>query len=277
VPPETGRAPGLLAIVLAGQRPGTVDPLAAGAGVTHKCLVPIGGKPLLSHVVAALQATPGVDRLRIVVEPAAQDAVRALLPEGPVPVEFIPAAPNLVDSVYLAAAGTDQPTILTTADNVLLTPGAVLAVQGALHGGADVVFSMARKAAVLAAHPEGQRRFYGFHDDAYSSCNLFGFAGARTFRAAEMFRGGGQFAKKPLRLVAAIGPLNVVLFLLGWLSLAGGMRRLSRRLKVRAEAVVLEDGAHAIDVDNERTHRVAALLLAQRAQQQQATATMRAA
>jgi GTP:adenosylcobinamide-phosphate guanylyltransferase len=251
----------MMAVVLAAQRAGQIDPLAAQAGITHKCLVPIGGRPLIAHVVAALQATPRIDRMRIVVEPDVVELIRPHLPAGPVTVEFIASAANLVDSVYNATRDVDQATIVTTADNVLLTPGAVGQVEAALRGGADVVFSMATKASVLAAHPEGQRRFYRFSDDSYSNCNLYGFAGARTFRGAEMFRSGGQFAKKPVRLIAAIGPVNVAIFLLGWLTLEGAMRRLSRRLRLRAEAVVLRDGAHAVDVDNERTFRVAALLL----------------
>ena len=48
--------PGFTIIVLAAQRGGRLDPLAAEAGVTHKCLVPIGGRPLLAHVLAALGA-----------------------------------------------------------------------------------------------------------------------------------------------------------------------------------------------------------------------------
>jgi GTP:adenosylcobinamide-phosphate guanylyltransferase len=273
LPPEP--QPGLLAILLAAQRAGVIDPLAAGAGVTHKCLVPIAGKPLIVHVVEALQATPGLSRLRIIVEPDAVELIRPLLPQGSVPVEFIASAANIADSVYAGAHGLDQPTIVTTADNVLLTPGAVASVQSALRGGADIVFAMANRASVLAAHPEGQRRFYRFSDDEYSNCNLFGVAGARAFRGAEMFRGGGQFAKKPLRLIAAIGVLNLVQFRLGWLSLAGAMNRLSQRLRLRAEAVVLKDGAHAIDVDNERTFRVAALLLERRRAARQGDATLR--
>jgi GTP:adenosylcobinamide-phosphate guanylyltransferase len=252
-------------VVLAAQRAGTVDPLAASAGVTHKCLVPIAGKALINHVVAALQASPDMDRLRIVVEPMAMPLVRAQLPEGPVPVEFIASEANMADSFYAATRDIDQPVIVTAADNVLLTPGAVAQVQSALREGAEVVFAMATKSSVLAAHPEGQRRFYRFTDDEYSNCNLFACGGAGAVRAAEMFRGGGQFAKKPLRLVAAIGPFNVALFLLGWLSLSGAMARLSKRMRLRARAVVVPDGAHAIDVDNERTWRCANELLQKRA------------
>src|ERR1044072_9036253 len=50
---------------------GRVNPLAAGAGVSHKCLVPIGGRPLLAHVLAALAEVDGVEAIRISVEPGA--------------------------------------------------------------------------------------------------------------------------------------------------------------------------------------------------------------
>jgi hypothetical protein len=42
------------------------------------------------------------------------------------------------------------------------------------------------------------------------------------------------------------------------------MRRLSRRFGLRIEAVLLEDGAHAIDVDNARTYRIAETVLRQK-------------
>lgn len=262
--PDPAPQSGFAAIVLAAQRAGVVDPLAADHGVTHKCLVPIGGRPLIAHVVAALRATPGLDRLRVVVEPEAAPALRAALPEGAVPVDYVAAADNLADSVHAATRDLDQPTIVTTADNVLLTPSALEQMLQTIAGGAEVAIAMANRASVLAAHPEGQRRFYRFRDDEYSNCNLYGFAGARAFAAAEAFRGGGQFAKKRKRLIAAIGLLNVLLFLAGRLTLDRAMQRLSRRFRLTLRAVVLADGSHAIDVDNARTYGCAEQLLAQR-------------
>lgn len=252
------------AIVLAAQRAGRVDPLAEAAGLSHKCLAPIAGRPLIGHVVAALRATPGLDRLRILVEPEMFAAIEAALPRASLPVEFVAAAPTLADSVFAGADGVDQPMLVTTADNVLLTPGAASKMIATLRSGVDVALAMANKAAVLAAHPEGQRRFYRFSDDEYSNCNLYAFAGPKALAAAETFRSGGQFAKKPMRLLMAVGPVNLLLMLLGRLSLRGALGRLGRRFALRIEPVVLADGAHAIDVDNERTYRVASLLLDKR-------------
>jgi CTP:molybdopterin cytidylyltransferase MocA len=258
-PPEP-----FVGVILAAQRPGRVDPLAESAGVVNKNLVPIQGGPLVRHVVDALVATPGLARLRIVVEPETAPLIAAALAKtGPI-VEFVPAADNLADSVYAAADGVgDRPILVTTGDNVLLTPGAVLEVLAALKV-ADVSLAMATQASVMAAHPEGQRRFYKFWDDAYSNCNLYAFAGPAATTVAESFRGGGQFAKKPLRMVMALGPINLTLLLMGRLSLRGALDRLGRRFKLKVEPVILADGAHAIDVDNQRTLDVAETLLARR-------------
>ena len=79
VPPVT--PPTFDAIILAAQREGRLDPLAAEAGVSHKCLVPIGGRPLLAHVLEAIAGVEGLARIRISVEPGAETALRAILPE----------------------------------------------------------------------------------------------------------------------------------------------------------------------------------------------------
>lgn len=256
--------PRFTAVILAAQRPGRVDPLAERAGLSHKCLVPIAEVPLIAHVVAALAATPGCALMRIVIEPAMFVTLRTLLGDGPPRIELVVAADNLADSVFNAADGIEGPIIVTTADNVLLTPEAVRQMVATLEGGADVALAMAARASVLMAHPEGQRRFYRFRDDDYSNCNLYGFGHAGAIKAAESFRSGGQFAKKPLRLIGAIGLVNVVLMLLRRLSLAGALARLSRRLGLSLAPVVIADGSHAIDVDNERTYRIAEMLLERR-------------
>lgn len=263
--PNVSRPEGsFTAIVLSAQRAGRADPLAEAHGLSHKCLVPVGGAPLIAHVAAALSATPGCRRIIVVVEPAMFPPLRRLLQDGPPPVDFVAAADNLADSVFTASDGIEGPIVVTTADNVLLDPDAVLRMVETLDRGADVAIAMATRAAVLGAHPEGQRRFYRFSDDQYSNCNLYAFSGRRAVTAAESFRGGGQFAKKPMRLVAAVGAITVALMLLGRLSLGGALARLGRRFGLRIEPVVLPDGAHAIDVDNERTWKVASALLDKR-------------
>ena len=251
-------------VILAAQRNGRLDPLAAEAGVTHKCLVPIGGLPLLAHVLSALAEVGDIESIRISVEDGAADRLRPIAALSGLPISFVTAADNIADSVYRAAEGSSCPVIVTTADNVLLTPEAVRQVMDQLASGSDTVIALARKEDVLAAHPQGQRRFYRFRDGEYSNCNLYGLSRA-GLKLAETFREGGQFRKNPMRIARAFGFFNLLLLRFALVGLAGAMQRLSRRFRVRVEAVVLADGAHAIDVDNKRTYDIAAELLDRRA------------
>ncbi len=251
-------------VILAAQREGRLDPLAADAGVSHKCLVPIRGRPLLAHVLEAIAGLKGIDSVRIAVEPGAEEALGPIAAASGLPVRFVAAADNIADSVYAAAVGSDGPLVITTADNVLLTPAAVREVAARLAGGDDMVVAIARKEDVLSAHPEGQRRFYKFRDGEYSNCNLYGLS-HRGLELAEIFREGGQFAKNPMRIARVFGFLNLLILRYGLLSLDAAMKRFGRRFGVRASALVLADGAHAIDVDNQRTYAIAAELLDRRA------------
>ncbi len=251
-------------VVLAAQREGKLDPLAAEAGVSHKCLVPIGGRPLLAHVLAALAATDGIGEVRIVVEPGAEARLKQIAIGSGLLASFVPASSNIADSVYAGAHRIEGPLVVTTADNVLLTPEAVAQVVERLVAGDDTVIALARKESVLAAHPHGQRRFYKFSDGEFSNCNLYGLS-RRGLRLAEAFRSGGQFAKNPMRIVRTFGFLNLLLLRYGLLSLDKATQRASRRFRARVSTVVLADGAHAIDVDNARTYEIAAKLLERRA------------
>lgn len=261
------------ALVLAGRRDGATDPLALAAGVSHKCLVPVLDAPMLVHVIDALAQSDRIGQIRVAIESPdvlrTLPHLRGLLATG----RLVPVAarPNLVDSVLAAAEGAAFPLFITTADNVLLTPPAIAEMlDGCQAQGADAAVAFTRRAFVLAAHPQGQRKFYRFADDSYSNCNSYWLKDRAALRAAEAFRSGGQFVKHPLRIVGAFGILNLVRFRLGIGTLAAAFARFSRRFGIRIAPVILTDGAVAIDVDNDRSLAVATTLLEQRAAMLQA-------
>jgi GTP:adenosylcobinamide-phosphate guanylyltransferase len=269
----SGRA---TAIVLAGRREGHVDALAAAAGLEDKCIVSVGGRPMIGHVLGTLANTPEIGRIIVSVnDPAVLegvDEVRALRAEGRLLIA--PSRTNLVDSLLAAVDEAGFPILITTADNVLLTPAAAGAfIDGATAAGADVAVAFARRQSVLDAHPNGQRRFYRFADDSYSNCNSYWIGSADALKAAEVFRSGGQFAKHPLRIVQAFGLINLIRFRYGIGTLEAAFRRFSRRFRLSIRPVILRDGAVAIDVDNARTLGVAETLLAARAAAMQAVPT----
>lgn len=265
----TGHRDGLLVVVIGAQRKrANTHALAAKFGVERKILVPLDDKPLIAHVLQTLSTYEGIARIAVSVEDCVMESVRTAMGayDFSKKIDFVLAADNITDSVIQAADGHEGPLIITTADHALLTHQSIDAMVSALHC-ADVAVAMAPREAVLAAHPDGQRRFYRFKDGEYSNCNLYGMAHKDALQAAEAFRSGGQFVKKASRIVEAFGFFTLVLFRLRLITLAGIFRRLSNRFRLRLIPVVLTDGSQAIDVDNDRTHGVVSELLALRAHQ----------
>lgn len=259
----------MAALVLAGKRDGAFDPLAVNGNVSHKCLVKVGGRPMLLHPIEALTRTAGVGRIYVSIDdPAVLDGIQeidGLRRDGR--LEVVQAHHNLVDSVLAAAQVASFPLLITTADNVLLSPSAVKAIEEtARNEKADVAVAFARRESVLDAHPDGQRRFYRFSCGAYSNCNLYWIGNRRALASAEIFRSGGQFAKHPGRIIGAFGLINLLRFRFGIGTLQGGFASFSRRLGLSIEPVVIADGQVAIDVDNERTKVVVEEVLARRSE-----------
>lgn len=254
-------------LILAGRRPGAVDALAEAHGVADKCLVPVTGRPMLAHVLEAVAAS---DADRIIVSShhtgLVDDLGDAIVDRLGDRLTFIAAADNLADSVLAAAEQACFPLLVTTADNCLLTPATIAQIDSeAARLGAEAGVALARREDVLSAHPQGQRRFYEFSDVAVSNCNAYWIGRRSALRAAEAFRGGGQFVKKPIRVLRAFGPINLLRFRFGLGPIHHIFRRISQRLKVDVAPLLISDGATAIDVDNERSLRVTEALIARRA------------
>lgn len=253
-------------IVLAGRHPGGTDALAQGFGMTHKCLVPLAGRPLVAHVLQTAAVHPAIGSLAISVEREAFDGLFDVLSQLPGRgiAKLVDARENLVDSVLAAAEGWDGPVLVTTADHALLTPASIDAMIAALDD-ADLAFAMAPRATVISADPRHDHPFHEFSDGAYASCNLYAAANPEALNAAEVFRGGGRFAGNAWGVLRAFGFVNMVRLSLRTGSLADAAARLSRRWNLRLKPVVLQDGSQALDVDDARTHALAETMLAERA------------
>ncbi|ABC64102.1 molybdenum cofactor guanylyltransferase [Erythrobacter litoralis] len=256
------------ALIMAGKRSGILDPLAERAGVNQKCVVPVGGKPMIQHVVEAVSACDRIDKIHVVAhepdEIAEIPIVAELLASGR--LVFKPGAFNLVDSVFAGAEGAEFPLLITTADNCLVTPeGYAEFVEKALAAEAGAGAALARKEDVIAADPEGQAKFYQFKDGGFSNCNMYWIGSEGALGAAEVMRGGGQFVKFPSRIAKAFGWTNLLRFYLGGGSKEKLFEQVSKRFGYKLVPIEMSSGEFAIDVDNERTFRVTEKLLAKRA------------
>ncbi|MEL7129606.1 MAG: NTP transferase domain-containing protein [Pseudomonadota bacterium] len=254
-------------VVLAAQRPGIVNALAAAAGVSHKCIMPMHDRPLIEHVLSTLDKTPQAARITVSIDdPSALDGipmVERLKADGR--LSIIKSGATLFDSVAKALNKPDAfPAVITTADNVLLTPKMLEHFCAQLTA-TDVGVAMCRKDVLLATYPDGQRRFHRFADGEWSNCNLYALMTPQALAAAEFFRGGGQFAKSLKRVMDAFGLLNMIAYRFAWFARDTAMVRLSKRSGVTVKAIDMPFAEAPIDVDNERTARIAAEILAARA------------
>lgn len=53
---------------MAANRPGIVNPIAEMKGVSHKCLAPVAGVPMLQHVVRMLRESSCIGEIRVSIE-----------------------------------------------------------------------------------------------------------------------------------------------------------------------------------------------------------------
>ena len=240
-------------LVLAGKRDGALDPLAERAGVSHKAVIPVAGKPLISHVLERLEEAWMDARIIISIhDPTVLDhvtAVRRLRDAGR--LELAEAKDGLVESVASAAENASWPLLITTGDNALTTVEALHTINTiGDEKSVDAVIGVASTEAIQAAYPYQKKGGYEFRDVTISNCNLFWLRNSDALASAEPFRRGGQFAKRKGELRRAFGLWNLIRFRLKLDTLDKAMRRLSRRVGVPVAAHLFADGRLAIDVDN---------------------------
>lgn len=246
-------APALQAVVLAGSR-ASGDPVARHAGVSHKALVPVGGKPMVARVIAALRESALVHRIAVAIEDPALlrtvPEIAALIDDGTVlPVESA-ATPSRSASKAVAALGGNHPALLTTADHALLTADMVRRfVDQARTEEADVVAALASQETIVDAYPDTVRTYLRFRDGRFSGCNLFYLATPASERALAFWRRVEENRKSPWRIAGAVGLGTVFLYVLGALSLEQALARLSGAMGAKGAVSFLPMAEAAIDVD----------------------------
>ena len=237
------------ALVLAAGR-GPADPMARAFGVSHKCLVEVGGIAMLARVLATLRAHTAIGRIAVSIEDEA--LVRQAI--GPLPndVFVIPSGSSAAASAaaVLESATIVHPVLLTTADHVLLDAAMLdhFFAQSTASS-ADLTVGLAQAETILAAYPETRRTFLRFGPDRVSGCNLFGLMTPRALRAITFWQAVERNRKRPWRLVAAFGAGPLIRYGLGRLDLETAFRLGSQRLGLDARPLIMPFAEATIDVD----------------------------
>ena len=150
-------AAGWCALVLAAGR-GPDDPMAKAYGVANKCLIPVGGVPMLARVLSALSKCR---RVTVSIENDARTGTMdTVAPAGSAPSSVLAA---------LRSGRLHYPVLVTTGDHALLTPEMVdYFCAASERSGADFTAGLARAETILAAWPQSQRTFFALGPDRVS-------------------------------------------------------------------------------------------------------------
>lgn len=256
-------APAWNVLVLAAGR-GPDDPMAKAYRVTHKCLVEVDGENMLARVVKTLHAHPAVKAIHVIIE------TRQLLDEAlghlAGKVNFLLPRDSAAHSALSAVQANPQfPWLITTGDHPLLTAGMLdYFFTEAAGYDADLSAGLASAETILARFPEAKRTFLKFGRDRVSGCNLFALTSERAFAALTFWHDLERIRKKPWRLVGAFGPMALLRFATGMLSLDSAFALASRRLGLIARPVLMPFAEAAVDVDKPEDKELAEKIFAER-------------
>src|SRR5205085_5052330 len=103
----------------------------------------------------------------------------------------------------------------------------------------DLTAGLARAETILSSYPDASRTFLRFGTDRVSGCNLFGLLTPAALKAVAFWQSLEPLRKKPWRLVAAFGPLALLRFASGSLSLDQAFEVGSQRIGMTARPVIM--------------------------------------
>lgn len=240
------------ALVLAGTRP-KGDPLARATSVSHKALVPLGGKTMLAHVLEALRRSHSVGRMIICglsAEHLRNGNAGGLLDASDVSVVEGLSTPSGSVNHILRTVPNIVPLLITTADHPLLSPEVIDEFcDRMLQGNYDAAAAVVPADLVRRAFPDSNRTYLRFRERAYSGCNMFGILTPIGLGAPAWFSRIEEHRKQPWRMMSLLGPGVLVKFALGRMSLASVEKYASRKMGLRATIIVLSRPEAGYDVD----------------------------
>ena len=259
---------GFRAVVLAGERPGQVHPVAAAAGVRFAVLAPIAGQPMLARVLDTLAGAACIDGGVVVGDvalPASDAEVAAAADRAGFRWQAAASGPSAS-----AAAGVESlahfPVLLTTGDHPLLDAATVEAFCAAVDAsGDDFLVAYVRHADVQARLPATRRTRIAFAGEGICGCNLFAVRTPAGLGALRLWQRVEADRKRPWRVMRMLGATALLRYLLGRLTFAMALARLSALAGCRIAAVRLANPVMAVDVDTPGDWQLVQQLFAERA------------
>jgi GTP:adenosylcobinamide-phosphate guanylyltransferase len=253
------------ALVLAADR-GPDDPVARAGGKVCKSLVPVAGIPMLERVIAALEASPWVDKIAVSLRDtgllAEFDGLNQAVDDGRVIAVQAQNTPSM--SVLHAAEqlGYPYPLLITTADHALLSAEMVdYFCTRSSQSGADVSAGLTSAQVILARYPDSVRTYLKFRDGMYSGSNLFSLLTAEGIKGPETWRRAEQHRKQPWKIARVFGMGLLIAYLFRRFTLETAFVRVGANVGIKIAPITLPFAEAAIDVDSPQDLEMVAEIL----------------
>ncbi len=224
-----------------------VDAIILAGDKDGRALLPIGTRPMISWVVAALEASPSIRRLAVSGPPE----LETLLPPN---VILVPAGRTTVESALNGAAAFPgaEWLLMVTADIPLLKPAAVEDfLQRCQERPADIYYPIVSQEASEASYPGVKRTYVRLREGTFTGGNMVLIKASALNTCASQGQKLVRLRKSPLALSRLIGLGFILKFLTRQLTIAEAEERFSHLLGARGVGVITPYPEIGIDVDKE--------------------------
>lgn len=232
-------------VVLAGA--GKVSALTRDEQVDNKAFILIEGRPLLAFVLEALRATPEVGRIAVV---GSREKLTPVVGQyDATAVEETGTIPGNILAGYRALQPANH-FLLATADIPLLSPEALsdflARAKPYLY---DFYYPIISREVSERRFPGVVRTYAGLRDGSFTGGNIFLLNPAKVEETMPRLHRIIALRKSPLRLAAMLGPLFVLKFLTGRLSIGELERSLPKLFGLSGKAIISSYAEIGTDVD----------------------------
>ncbi len=239
------------ALILAGNRQ-KPDPILSVYAVPSKAFIKLDGAILIHHVIRALSSHDIIGSIYIYSDTPEQ--MHGALSDHYYPehvnFHYLKSKRTIAATLdaYFSEQDNDAATIVTTADNALLTGTMVREfLQHAVPN--DIAVALVERANYSKQFDDTQRTWLKFRGGHWSGANLFWFGGKRVRPVINVWRNIEQQRKKGWRVIAEFGFFNLILAALRLITLHDTATRIGRRFGLNVRVIEMSDPAACIDID----------------------------
>lgn len=238
------------AIVTAGGVPAADDPLYEFSQGESKALIDIGGKPMVQWVLDALSGSTQVDHVVVI----GIDESSGVTCEKP--TRFIPNHGNMIDNIRAGVKETlkvnpDAKYILIVSSDIPAISSEMVdwTVNTCMETQDDMYYSVVPREVMEARFPGSKRTYTKLKGIQISGGDMNVVSKDTVMSKQGLWNRMEAARKSPIRTAGLVGFDTLLLILFRLVDLDGVVKNASKRLKLKARAVVSPYAEIAMDVD----------------------------